>query len=80
MVGGVLLCNVTNFLKEDVADPTWVQSTKWQYLFYVLFLLLFFLSGLRSAWLQSTRHGMFVVYNVVYIGTVNNSKMHDHMC
>ena len=23
----VLLCNVTKFLKEAVADPTWVQST-----------------------------------------------------
>ena len=35
--------------QEDVADPSWVQST-------------------------ATRHGIRVVYNVVYMGRVNSNK------
>ena len=34
-------------------------------------------------WLQSTiatRHGMCVVYNVVYMGKVNNSNKTWHVC
>ena len=75
LVGRVLLCNVTKYLKEAVAEPTWVQSTlatrHGKYLKEAV---------AEPTWVQSTlatRHGKYLkeaVAETTYMGAVNTSN------